>query len=193
MLVASVGDHTPVRVPGGLIHHWIGAAFIPNVRVEDVLAVTRDYARYKEFYKPGVEDAKPIRSSDGEDEFTILFANNSILSKTLLEGDYVCDYIRVNDKRWYSESQTTEMHEIKDFGRPDEANIPPNRGSGYIWRMFGTTRLEERDGGVFVELEAIALRPGHSGITSLVCRSYHPARLARVTPEITFRNCRSRT
>ena len=30
-------------MPGGLIHHWIGAVFVPNVKLDDVFDVTRDY------------------------------------------------------------------------------------------------------------------------------------------------------
>ncbi len=33
-----------------------------------------------------------------------------------------------------------------------------NEGSGLIWRLSSIKRLEERDGGVYAELEAIALR-----------------------------------
>ena len=49
------------------------------------------------------------------------------------------------------------MSEIKDFQRPTEERLPPDSGSGYIWRLFSTTRLEEYEGGVFVEIEAVAL------------------------------------
>jgi hypothetical protein len=33
----------------------------------------------------------------------------------------------------------------------------PGTGSGFIWRLFSISRFEERDGGVYVELEAMAL------------------------------------
>lgn len=157
MAVQPAEENSPLRITGGLIHHWIGAAFIPNASVEDVLAVTRDYARYKDYYKPAVEDAKSIHCGDEKDEFTIVFANNSILSRTSLEGDYTSDFARVTNKRWYSVSVTKQMEEIKNLGRAGEKRLPPNQGSGYIWRLYSTVRLEERDGGVIVELEAIAL------------------------------------
>ncbi|MGA7414121.1 MAG: hypothetical protein WBW33_26850, partial [Bryobacteraceae bacterium] len=35
--------------------------------------------------------------------------------------------------------------------------MPPDTGSGFIWRLYSISRLEERDGGVYVELEVIAL------------------------------------
>jgi hypothetical protein len=32
-----------------------------------------------------------------------------------------------------------------------------DEGTGLIWRLFSVTRFEERDGGVYVEIEAIVL------------------------------------
>jgi hypothetical protein len=157
IVVEPMDEQTPLRIPSGLIHHWIGAAFIPNARVEDVLGVTRDYAHYKDYYKPSVEAAKTISSCHNRDEFTITFANNSLLSRTFLQGEYTSDFVRVDAKRWYSVSVTKQMQEIKDLGRLGEKRLPPDKGSGYIWRLYSTVRLEERDGGVFVELEAVAL------------------------------------
>ena len=36
ILVSPVGEKNPKPVPSGLIHDWIGAAFIPNARLSDV-------------------------------------------------------------------------------------------------------------------------------------------------------------
>ena len=57
ILVWQAHETNPQQVPSGLIHDWIGAAFIPNARIVDVLSVVRDYRRYNEVYKPGVLDA----------------------------------------------------------------------------------------------------------------------------------------
>src|SRR5271165_1366312 len=62
ILVSSVGQQNPKPVPSGLIHDWIGAAFMPDARLGDVLSAVRDYAHYTEFYKPTVVDAKPLGS-----------------------------------------------------------------------------------------------------------------------------------
>ena len=35
--------------------------------------------------------------------------------------------------------------------------MPADKGAGLIWRVFSATRLKERDGGVFLEVEAIVL------------------------------------
>src|SRR5271165_5705135 len=68
ILVSPVGQHIPKPVPSGLIHHWMGAAFIPGVRLTEVLSVVRDYDHYKEFYKPNVVESKSLGTAGDCDE-----------------------------------------------------------------------------------------------------------------------------
>jgi hypothetical protein len=155
--MAPAGPHIPKQVPSGLIHDWLGVGFIPNVKIEDILQVLRDYDRYKEVYKPGVLDSIS-RSTDGtKDLFSMRLANRSVISKTALDADCEVSYFRVDDHRWYSVSNTIHIQEIEKFGTPDQRTLPDGEGMGLIWRLSSITRLEERDGGVYAELEAIAL------------------------------------
>jgi len=57
----------------------------------------------------------------------------------------------------YSITETTRIQEIADYGTPSQHTSPQNEGTGLIWRLFSIARFEERDGGVYIELEAIAL------------------------------------
>src|SRR5436190_279953 len=66
IVVESVGSLSPKRVQSGLIHHWVGAVYIPNVGIKDALAVTSDYAHYKEFYQPTVIDSKALITGDAK-------------------------------------------------------------------------------------------------------------------------------
>src|SRR5271165_5058287 len=72
ILVSSVGQQNPKPVPSGLIHDWIGAAFIPGARLEDVLSSARYYSHYKEFYQPTVVDSKPLGTAGGCDKYSML-------------------------------------------------------------------------------------------------------------------------
>jgi hypothetical protein len=87
----------------------------------------------------------------------MLLLNKALLRRTALESDYESSYVRVNKKRWYSLVSGTRVQEIDDYGQPGEHKLPPDEGRGYIWRLYSVSRFEERDGGVYVELEAIAL------------------------------------
>jgi hypothetical protein len=155
--IAPVGPHIPKKVPSGLIHDWLGVAFMPNVRIEDILRVVRDYDRYKEIYKPGVIDSISHGTDGPRDLFSMRLANKSVVAKTALDTDCEASYIRLDDRHWYGFSNTTHIQEVDKFGTPDQRTLPEDQGTGLIWRLSSITRLEERDGGVYAELEAIAL------------------------------------
>jgi len=149
--------HMPRRAPSGLIHHWIGAAFIPDTRVDDVIGTVREYDRYKDFYPPVVLSSKALHRSATEDRFLVQMMNKSVLSKIALEMECRSTYFDVDPHRRYSISESTRIQEIEDYGQPSERKLPPDEGGGYIWRLYSVTRFEERDGGVYLEIEALAL------------------------------------
>jgi hypothetical protein len=155
--IAPMAKDIPRKVPSGLIHDWLGAGFVPNVKIEDILRVVRDYDRYKDVYHPGVIDSAFRRTDGMQDFFFMRLANRSVVAKTALDTEGVASYIRVDDKRWYGTSNTTEIREIDKLGTEEQRTLPPDVGTGLIWRLSSITRLEERDGGVYAELEAIAL------------------------------------
>jgi len=155
--IAPMAKDIPRKVPSGLIHDWLGAGFVPDVKIEDILRVVRDYDRYKDVYHPGVIDSAFRRTDGMQDFFFMRLANRSVVAKTALDTEGVASYIRVDDKRWYGVSNTTEIREIDKFGTEEQRTLPPDQGTGLIWRLSSFTRLEERDGGVYAELEAIAL------------------------------------
>jgi hypothetical protein len=157
IVVSPAAAHIPRPVPDGLIHDWIGAAFFPDTTLEDVLAVVRSYDRYKEFYKPSVVGSKSLAAPGEDDKFSMVLVNKEVVAKFALEGDYRACYQKVDAKRWYGIAYATRIQEIHDYGHPDEKKLPPGEGSGYIWRLYSIGRFEERDGGVYVELEALAL------------------------------------
>lgn len=157
IVVLPIGPHVPLKVHSGLIHDWIGAAFIPNVTLIDVLPVVRNYDRYKDFYHPNVIASKQIGSTDEEDEFSMVLMNKSVMTKIALDSEYRSSFTRLDDHRWYSISETTRIQEIADFDTPSQHTLAENHGTGLIWRLHSITRFEERDGGVYIELEAIAL------------------------------------
>jgi hypothetical protein len=157
IIVSAVGRQTPKRVPDGLIHDWIGAVFIPDVTLQQVLHVVRDYARYKDLYQPTVADSKTLPSDESKDRFSMLLIDRSLVAKTALDTDYEVCYRQVDSHRVYSVSRATRIQEIEGYGGPAEHVLPEGEGKGLIWRLFGITRYDERDGGVYVEFEAIGL------------------------------------
>jgi hypothetical protein len=155
-VVAPFGEN-PHKVPHGLIHHWIGAVFLPGARLDDVLAVVRDYGKYKDFYAPNVIDSRVSRQTDTQDTFSLRMLNKAVVAKFALDTDFQGTYRRLDENKWYGISYTTRVREVENYGLANEHEAPANTGRGLIWRMYGISRFEQRDGGVYVELEAVVL------------------------------------
>ena len=157
IVVSPATRHVPMKVPSGLIHHWIGAAFMPDISIADVLRVVRDYNRYKDFYRPGVIDSKSIDTNPDKDRFSLELVNKSFFKKSALDSDNEASYVRVDDHRLYMVSRSTRIREVAEFGAPGAHTLPEDEGTGIIWRLFSVVRFAERDGGLYIEVEAIAL------------------------------------
>jgi hypothetical protein len=162
VVVSPVG-HSPHSVPSGLIHHWIGVAFIPGARIEDVITLVRDYERYPEFYSSSVVEAKVLNRHETDDRFSITVLNKSMFMKRALESEYQSRFTEVEPYKWYSIAATTRVQELAGADRTPVAEM-----SGYVWRMSTLSRYQERDGGVYIETEVVALSRTIPGALHLV-------------------------
>src|SRR5579862_3201014 len=98
--IAPISRDIPRKVPHGLIHDWLGAGFLPDTKIEDILMVVRDYDHYKNMYRPGVIDSMS-RGTDGmKDLFFMRLVNRSVVAKTALDAECEVSYIRVDDQHW---------------------------------------------------------------------------------------------
>jgi hypothetical protein len=157
IVVSPVGPRSPKKVPSGLIHDWVGDVFIPDATVRGVLEVVRDYARFKDLYQPSVIDSKVIAAGEARDRYSMLLINKSFFLKTALDTDYESSFVHVDERRVYSVSRSTRIQEIERYGAPAQRTLNEDESRGILWRLFSITRYVERDGGVYLELEAIGL------------------------------------
>jgi hypothetical protein len=157
ILVAPVAGHGTQNVPDGLIHDWIGAVFIPNAKFESLFAVVHDYDRYKEIYKPVVADSKKLACTATDQEFSMTWQRRVLFVNAAMEGKFQARDFAVDARRGYNVADTRQVQEIERYGHPDEHLLPPGQGNGYIWRLHSIAKYEQRDEGVYLELEAIVL------------------------------------
>jgi hypothetical protein len=146
-----------LAIPHGLIHDWNGAAFIPNVSVADVLAVLQDYGRYQDFYKPAVIASKPLSQMGDNYTFSMLWMQKALFVTAAVNANYHSTYFQIDDKRWYSITRSTEVREIQNYGDAEQLELPPGIGHGFLWKVYSGARYEQRDGGVYVEMEGLVL------------------------------------
>jgi hypothetical protein len=145
-----------MAVPNGLVHDWVGSVFIPGATLERTLALVQDYARHKDVYKPEVIDSR-ILSHNGNDFHIYLRLLKKKVITVVLVSEHDVKYTQLDKTRWRSVSRTTKIAEVERAGKPDEREKPPGTGEGFLWRLNSYWRFEERDGGTWVECEAISL------------------------------------
>ena len=142
--------------PESLIHHWRGEIFLPDVTLDQVIAVSRDYPGYPRIFKP-VRAATVLPSPDQalRVRFRMRGAGGG-LSATFDVRSRI-QWVRVGEQRVYVVSTSEEIHEVTSAGKPTERLLPEGRDSGYLWRAASMTRFAADGGGVWMAMETVGL------------------------------------
>jgi hypothetical protein len=145
-----------IPVPGGLIHHWIGVVFIPRAGLQQTLALLQNYDEHSRIYSPRVLRSKLIQHN-GDDFKVFLRLRDTNIVTVVLDTEYDVHYVRIDQARACSQSYSTRVAEVESSGQRDEHEKPVGHDNGYLWRLNSYWRFWERDGGAYVQLEAISL------------------------------------
>jgi hypothetical protein len=152
----TLKDGVPIRCPDGMIHHWVGLAFISGAKLEDVLGVLEDYDRHAVYYAPDVERSK-IESRDG-DHFRVFlrFRRHKVVT-VVLDTEHDVRYFRDSETRAHSRSSAVRIAQVENAGKRDEREKTTGDDDGFLWRMETWWRMIEADGGVYVQSEVASL------------------------------------
>ncbi len=142
-------------IEGGLLHVWLGAMFIPEAKGPEVLAVLQDYDRHQEWYPEVVESR--LLSQDGNVFRGYLKLRKKKVLTVVLNTEHEARYSQVSEKRWKGKSYSTRIAELEKPDTPDEKELPVGEDRGFLWRLYAYWRLEEAEGGVFVECLSVSL------------------------------------
>jgi hypothetical protein len=146
----------PVKIPKGLIHDWIGAAWAPGTTVKATLALLQDYDNHTKIYQPEVIASKLLSRHGNDFEIYLRLLKKKILT-VVLDTDHRVHYRSINPTSWICDSYTTRIAEVENAGEANEKVLPPDSGFGFLWRLYSYWRFQERDGGVYLECRAISL------------------------------------
>jgi hypothetical protein len=159
MLVKQVNtkeEGHPIEVPQGLIHDWIGLLFIPNSSLAQTLAVVQDYDNHQNIYKPEIRHSKLLNRNGDNFKVFLQFYKRSLVT-VVINADFDINYERFGTNGAVSRSYSTRLAEVENAGQTDERELPVDDAHGYLWRLYSYWRFEEKDGGVYVQLESIGL------------------------------------
>ena len=146
----------PIATPGGIVHHWIGTVFVPGATLAQTLSFMQDYDHKVDYFKPDIVRSKILRH-DGDDYFVLLRFYKKKIITTVIDTDQEVHYHLVDGTHAYSRSRTTRVQEVENAGKSGETLEAGGHDRGFLWRMNTYWRFEEKDGGTYVECQAISL------------------------------------
>ena len=146
----------PIKVAHGLIHDWVGAAFIAGATLDRTLALVQNYDNHQNLYKPEVVASKLI-SRQGDDFQAYLRLLKKKIITVVLDTDHDIHYRCIAAGRWICNSHTTRIAEVENAGTPKERVLTPDTGYGFLWRLYSYWRFQERGDGGCIECRAISL------------------------------------
>jgi hypothetical protein len=146
----------PDKIPNGLIHDWIGAAWLPGATVESILALVQDYDNHAKIYQPEVIASRLLSRQDDEFQIYLRLLKKRIIT-VVLDTEHQVYYREVDRTRWTCQSYTTRIAEVENPGSREEKVLPPDTGYGFLWRLYSYWRFQDRGGGAEMECRAISL------------------------------------
>ena len=145
-----------ISIAGGLIHHWTGAVFIPNVTLPTALDVSRNYVGYPSIYKEIVRSR--VLEHDGDKYWILLRLKEGEAGITaVLDVRSRVRYEFPDASHAFVFSESDEIREVRRAGATDEILLPPGRDSGYLWRTDVFTAFIQTADGVYIEMETLGL------------------------------------
>ncbi len=145
---------------GGLIHHWVGAVFVPGVAVDRLLELIQNYDNHKNTYKPEVIASTTLDKTGNDFRVYLRLLEKRFASNVVLDTRYEVRYMPLAGGDWASASRSTEIVEIANAGTALERRKADRESHGYLWFLNSYWLFRNRDGGTYVECEAVSLSRG---------------------------------
>jgi hypothetical protein len=156
VLVEELTPKEAAELPGALLHDWRGTAFVPGATAEDFERVLKDFAGYPRYFAPQVEEARVLEQEADHASVALRVKQKHVIT-VVLDTAYDITYARLGAERGMKagtiDSRSTRVEEIGANGRALSAADE----HGFLWRMNTYWSYEERDGGVYMQIESVSL------------------------------------
>jgi putative flippase GtrA len=144
-----------IPIDGGLVNHWRGTVFVPNVKLDALLKVLQEPQTDK--HKQEDVLSSRVVSRDGDSQKVYLRLRRTKFVTVVYDTEYDVDYKRLTPDRALSNSISTKVVEIENAGTPRERALPEGNDHGYMWKLNSYWRYKQVDDGVLVEIESLTL------------------------------------
>jgi hypothetical protein len=149
---------TPTQndLPGAMLHHWRGTAFLSGETAADAERLMRNFAAYPRIYAPEVVSAK-VLSQNGDRYQAMMRVKQKHVITVVMDTTYDIEFGQVDARRGWSASRSTHIDEIDEAGTKKERVLSAGDQHGFLWRLNTYWSFEERDGGLFMQIESVSL------------------------------------
>jgi hypothetical protein len=153
--VARDGSASEIEVDGGMINHWRGTAYIPNVKL-DVLLKTLQEPQSDKHKQEDVLSSRVVQVGENSQKLYLRLRRTKLIT-VVYDTEYDTTYRRVAADRALSSSISTKIVEIENAGTPQEKALPEGNDHGFMWRLYSYWRYKQVGDGVIVEVESLTL------------------------------------
>ncbi len=164
-------DNRPIRVPHGLVHHWVGTIFLPGATLPQMMTLMENYTSYPQLFSFGVQRSKVLSQEKNHSQVQLRMFREA-RSPVFFNVDLDDRYFRVDANHGSLRSRSTRIAELADVGKPTEHELPVGDDRGLLWRLNLDWRCQQENGGVFLQIELIALSRGVPAIIAWLADPY---------------------
>jgi hypothetical protein len=155
-IIEQLTPATGAEFSGSLLHHWRGTAFVPGAKAADFERLMQDFKAYPQRFSPQVLQASLV-SQRGDRMQASMRVRQQHVIPVVLDTTYNITYGRLDTQHGYSISRSTRIAEIYGAGTTAERVLNADEEHGFLWRLNSYWSYEERDGGLYLQIEAVSL------------------------------------
>jgi len=147
---------TPPTVPGAILHHWRGTAFAPGATAADFERLMRDFNSYPQHFSPEVLEARTLTQHNDRLQAFMRVRQHHIIT-VVMDTTYDVDFAHLDLRHGYSISRSTNISEVDGAGTSAERALTAAESHGFLWRQNTYWGYEQRDGGLYMQVESVSL------------------------------------
>jgi hypothetical protein len=156
LIIEQLTPSTTADLPGAMLYHWRGTAFAPEAKAADFERLTKNFNAYPLSYSPQVLQSK-ILTQQGDMFKVILRVRQKHVITVVMDTAYDVTFGRLDALHGYSISRSTQISEIDSPGTRHERALSSSEEHGFLWRLNTYWSYEERDGGLYMQVESVSL------------------------------------
>jgi hypothetical protein len=148
------------ELPGAMLHHWRATAFVRGARAGDFENLMKGFSGYPQHFSPQVVRADIVLPHGGQipDHFTAsMRVRQRHVITVVMDTTYDINYGRLDEQHGYSVSRSIHISEIASADTAKEHALSDGEEHGFLWRQNIYWSYEERDGGLYMQVESISL------------------------------------